>query len=99
MRQVNNGNGRVSDRPAAESMLRALHEHSVDDPIERVRPLIHPDAEMRLLVSYGELVCGRDAIADALEHGPEAATFRARVEGFEWLDQSTSLTTGQARYP
>ena len=86
-------------RAAAEAILRAMHEHSVDEPIERISLLIHPDAEMRLLVSYGQPIRGRTAATQALQHGREAATFHAQVERFEWLDDSTSLTTAQARYP
>jgi hypothetical protein len=90
---------RIEAVAEAEAVLRAVHEHSVEEPIERIASLIHPDAEMRLLVSYGELVRGRDAIARALQHGREATTFRAQVQGFEWLDETTSLTTASARYP
>ena len=64
---------------AAESVLRGMHERSIEE-------LIHPQAEMRLLVSYGELVEGREGIAAALRHGREAGTFYVRVEHFEWLD-------------
>lgn len=88
-----------ADREAAESSLRALHEHvsgGVSTPIES---LIHPDAEMRLLVSYGRVLHGRREIVEALENGREAALYRAHVFRFEWLDSNTSLTTGNARYP
>jgi hypothetical protein len=76
-----------------------MHEHSADEPVAPVAALIHPDAEMRLLVSYGELVRGRDAVVRALQTGSAAMTFRARVERFEWLDDDTALTSGVARYP
>jgi hypothetical protein len=79
-------------------VLRALHEHSTDEPIELIEPLIHPDAEMRLLVSHGELLRGRQEIVKALEYGRAAETFRALVRRFEWLDDSTSLTSAHARY-
>jgi hypothetical protein len=89
----------VGAQRGAEAVLRAVHEHSVDEPIERIASLIHPEAEMRLLVSYGQVVRGRPEITRALQHGRAAETFRAKVEQFQWLDESTSLTSAQARYP
>ncbi len=86
------------DRRTAETLLRAMHEHTTDDWIGRVAQVIHPDAEMRLLVSHGRLLLGRDAVVEALTRGWEADTFRAQVERFEWLDEQTSLTFAQARY-
>ena len=83
----------------AETMLRALHGHSADEPIGWISALIHPEAEMRLLITYGEVVRGRGAIAQVLHEGREAAMYRARVERFEWLDHDTSLTVGLARFP
>jgi len=41
----------ASSVATAETMLCALHEHVADDPIEWISPLIHPDAEMRLLIT------------------------------------------------
>jgi hypothetical protein len=95
------GNGPSDDNGAsrsAEAKLRALHEHVYrgDDSVE---DLIHPEAEMSLLVSYGRTLQGRSEIVRALERGREAAIYRAQVVGFEWLDANTSLTTGNARYP
>jgi hypothetical protein len=69
-----------------------MHEESSD-------VAIHPDAEMCLLVSYGELVRGRTEIGAALARGREAGTWYVRVKSFEWLDSHTSLTSGFARYP
>ena len=87
------------DRAAAEQTLRAMHEHAkADEPIERIVPLIHPKAEMRLLVSFGEPLRGRDAVVAALEHGRQALVYTARVRQFEWLDEQTSLTSARARY-
>jgi len=85
-------------RDRAETILRLMHELSVDDPTECVARFIHPEAEMRLLVSYGEPIVGREAIVVALCQGREAETFSADVEGFEWLDPETALTTAHARY-
>ncbi len=79
-------------------MLRSLHEHSSDESIDEIATFIHPNAEMRLLVSFGQPLHGRDAIVSALEKGREAAFYRARVDRFEWLDESTLLTFAFARY-
>jgi len=86
-------------RRRREAVLRTFHEHSIEDLAEEVVEVIHPRAEMRLLVSYGEPVYGRDAIVQALQTGREALIFQAHVEKFEWLDEQTSLTTAHARYP
>jgi hypothetical protein len=75
-----------------------MHEHTTEDAIQQVSPLIHEDAQMRLLVSFGRLLEGRDAIVDALAGGWAADTFRARILRFEWLDDTTSLTFAHARY-
>jgi hypothetical protein len=82
----------------AEVMLRALHEHSTDESMDRIVAFIHPEAEMRLLVSFGQPLHGRTEIVDALEKGREAAIYRARVHRFEWLDEHTLLTFAFARY-
>jgi hypothetical protein len=86
------------DRETAENMLRAMHEHQSGSPVEEIAATVHPDAEMRLLVSFNRLVRGRAAVVDALESGRPAAIFRARVERFEWLDDRTVLTLARARY-
>jgi hypothetical protein len=87
-----------SDRNAAEAMLRAMHEHEAGSPTNELASYIHPDAEMRLLVSFNRELMGREAVVEALEHGRQAAIFRAHVERFEWLDDQTSLTFARARY-
>jgi hypothetical protein len=79
-------------------MLRALHEHSSGESMDVIATSIASDAEMRLLVSFGEPLRGRAAIVAALEKGREAAIYRARVQGFEWLDDSTVLSSAFARY-
>jgi hypothetical protein len=82
----------------AETMLRALHEHSTPEPMDEIAAFIHPEAEMRLLVSFGEPLQGRAAIVSALDRGREASIYRARVQKFEWLDDSTVLSSAFARY-
>jgi hypothetical protein len=88
----------LTESERAETMLRALHEHSTPEPMDEIASFIHPDAEMRLLVSFGEPLQGRAAIVAALEKGREASIYRARVLRFEWLDDSTVLSSGFARY-
>ncbi len=83
-------------------MLRALYEHVTHVLGERstaaIPELIHPDAQMRLLVSFGKPLRGRTAVVDALERGRAAVVFRGSVDGFEWLDDTTVLAFGRARY-
>lgn len=86
------------DRAELESKLRTMHEHEGRVPAGELADLIHPDCRMRLLVSFGKLLRGRDAVLDALEAGRQAAIFRARVDRFEWLDETTVLTFARARY-
>ena len=75
-----------------------MHEHTSEDAVQRIAPLIHEDAQMRLLVSFGKLLEGREAVMEALTGSWAADTFRARVLRFEWLDDFTSLTFAHARY-
>jgi hypothetical protein len=90
--------GPAPSRRAEERVLRAMHEHANDVPITAIAALIHEHAEMRLLVSHGELLRGRAQISEALATGWEASAFSARVERFEWLDEQTTLTFAHARY-
>jgi hypothetical protein len=91
--------GSVIDEREAEAMLRAMHEHvKAGDPIASVAATIHPDAEMRLLVSLGQPLRGRDEVVAALETGRRAAIYRAEVVRFEWLDDHTVLSFATARY-
>ena len=86
------------DRTAAEAMLRAMHEHQVGSSTADLAASIHPQAEMRLFVSFHRLLKGREAAVEALESGRQAEIFRASVERFEWLDEQTALTFARARY-
>jgi hypothetical protein len=89
----------VPENSRGETVIRAVHEHWIEEPIELIAEYIHPEAEMRLLVSYGALVCGRAEVARVMHEGREASTWRARVDRIEWLDAETALTSGYARYP
>ena len=53
---------------------------------------------MRLLVSFRKPLRGRDAIVDALERGQAAVVFRVGDLSFRWLDESSVLSSGHARY-
>jgi hypothetical protein len=87
------------DRQAGEAMLRCLHEHVKGvEPVGRIADLIHPQARMRLLVSFGATLRGRQAVLEALQTGRQAALYHAEVRRFEWLDDHTVLTFGRARY-
>jgi ketosteroid isomerase-like protein len=86
------------DRDAAEAMLRAMHEHQGGSPLGAVADLIHPEAEMWLLVSFNRPLQGRQEVVEALERGRQAAIYRAQVERFEWLDDRTALAFARARY-
>lgn len=86
------------DRASAEALLRAMHEHTTEDAVQRVAGMIHEEAQMRLLVSFGKLLVGREAIVEALTGSWAAETYRARVLRFEWLDDWTALTSAHARY-
>jgi hypothetical protein len=88
----------MADAEQAERMLRALHEHSTEESMDEIATFIHPEAEMRLLVSFGKPLYGRDAVVAALEKGREAEFYRARVQRVEWLDDNTLLTFAFARY-
>jgi hypothetical protein len=62
------------NRSAEEAMVRAMHEHiKAAEPIDPIAETIHPDAEMRLLVSFGKPLHGRAAVVEALDRGRQAA--------------------------
>lgn len=89
------------DRATAEEMLRALlaHvRHVLGESSADVRNLIHPNAEMRLLVGYRRLLIGRGAAIDALERGRAAVVFKTSDIRFEWVDETTVLAFARARY-
>ena len=83
-------------------MLRALYAHvtrvMADRTAPDIRDLIHPQAEMRLFVSFGRLLRGRAAVVEALERGRAAVLFRTTVDRIAWLDDLTTLTFGHACY-
>ena len=86
-------------RQAAETKLRLMHQRLRDTiPLDELAEVIHPQAEMKLLVSLRQPLYGRTAVVEALEQGRLAAMYRGEVRRFEWLDEQTVLTFGRARY-
>jgi hypothetical protein len=90
---------RELDRQVGEQMLLLLHELKRGQGRLDLAAVIHPDAEMRLLIAYGAVVRGRDRIVAALERAQrDTGLYEASVRRFEWLDDQTALTFGRARY-
>jgi len=81
-----------------EKAARRFHEHQTEDSPNSLGELVHPDAEMTLLIAHLEPLHGRDEIMLALARGREAEYHSAQVEEYEWLDDNTVLLSGQARY-
>ena len=91
--------GPAVDRASAERMLRRLHEHRRGQKPVDIASMIHPQAEMRLLITFGVLLQGRAMIVEALERAQRnAELYQGTVRRFEWLDDETVLTFGRARY-
>jgi hypothetical protein len=87
------------DQHAAEAMVRLLHEHRRGGGEHDLAAVIHPDAEMRLLITYGTVLHGGATIVSALEGARRnAELYDATVRRFEWLDDQTVLAFGHARY-
>jgi ketosteroid isomerase-like protein len=87
------------DRPEAERMMRLLHEHRRGGGGSDLVAVIHPDAEMQLLITYGTVLHGGATIIRALESARRnAELYDATVRRFEWLDERTALVFGHARY-
>jgi hypothetical protein len=87
------------DRAEAERMVRLLHEHRRGGGGSDLVAVIHPEAEMRLLIIYGTVLRGGATIIRALESARRnAELYDASVRRFEWLDQRTLLVFGHARY-
>lgn len=81
-------------------MLRGLHEHQAGEaPVARLASMIHPQAEMRLLIAFGTTLSGRDTILNALRSARRnAVLYQGRVSRFEWLGEDTVLVFGTARF-
>ena len=87
------------DQRAAEAMVRLLHEHRRGGDKHDLAAVIHPEAEMRLLITYGTVLHGGATITAALENAHRnAELYDATVRKFEWLDARTVLAFGHARY-
>jgi hypothetical protein len=87
------------DQRQAEAMVRLLHEHRRGGDESDLTAVIHPEAEMRLLITYGTVLHGGPTIINALENARRnAELYDATVRRFEWLDDRTVLAFGHARY-
>ena len=95
-------NEREFNRATAEEMLLALLAHvrhvMGEQPRLEVRDVIHPQAEMCLVVSFRKPLRGRAAVIEALERGRAAVAFRVGDIDFQWLDETAVLASGHARY-
>jgi hypothetical protein len=81
-----------------EDVARRFHEHQTDHLPSRLAEVVHPDAEMTLLIAHLRPLRGRQEVMDALERGREAEYHSAYIDRVEWLDDGALLLTGQARY-
>ena len=83
---------------ALEQVSRRFHERQLVDP-ESIAALIHDSAEMILLSNHLQPLRGRQEIVTSLEEKDrEHELYSGTVETFEWLDETTVLVCGQARY-
>jgi len=82
-----------------EAMARRFHERQLQDAPERIAALIHPSAEMALVVNDFGSVQGRDQIVALLGEARQRMIYSAWVERCEKIDETTLLLRGQARYP
>jgi ketosteroid isomerase-like protein len=84
---------------ALEHVSRHFHEHQLVDPSESIAALIHDSAEMILLSNHLRPLRGRQEIMASLrKRDRESELYSGTVETFEWLDETTVLVCGQARY-
>jgi hypothetical protein len=88
----------LESRNALEAAACRFHEHQTQDPLSHLADLVHPEAEMTLLINHLQPLRGRQAITAALERGREADYHRAHIEHREWLDDAVLFLAGQARY-
>ena len=72
---------------------KAFHEHDGDWP-----SLLHPDIEVKLLITFDRPVTGKDNVVRALTEGRAANLYTGSVSSTEVLDDSTVLASGSARY-
>lgn len=83
---------------AIEAIARRFHERQLEDPPEQIAALIHPGAEMALVVNEFRSTLGRDQIVALLDDARHRMIYSAEVERCERIDESTLLLRGQARY-
>jgi hypothetical protein len=90
--------GARSSVAALEAIARRFHERQLEEPLERLAKLIHPEAEMALVISDFLPVRGRDQIVASLAGARDRMIYSAEIERCEALDPTTFLLRGQARY-
>jgi hypothetical protein len=82
-----------------EAIARRFHERQLEDSPERIAELIHPEAEMALVVNDFRSVRGRDQIVAELSEARERMIYSAVVERCEKVDESTLLLRGRLGTP
>lgn len=88
----------MNSQQALEAAARRFHEHQDSEPLDQLGKLIHEKAEMMLLVNRLQPVSRRNQIVEAIGQGRGALLYKAWVDRFEWLDDTTVVVYGQARY-
>ena len=81
-----------------EAIARRFHERELEEPLERLAKLIHPDAEMALVLNDFRPVRGRDQIMEVIAQARHRMIYSAEIEACEVLAPATLLLRGQARY-
>ena len=88
----------VTDRRRAVEISRRFHECSDDVDPDDIAGWIHEDAQMSLVMTHFTPIRGRKAIMEVLFRRRESLLYDAKVDSCDWLDDSTLLTRGHARY-
>ena len=81
-----------------ERLARHFHERELEETPEEIGWVVHPDAEMKLLVNGLQVLRGRTAVVQMLADLHDSAIYSAKVEEMEWLDELTLLISANVRY-
>jgi hypothetical protein len=76
-----------------ERVVRNFHEHAGG-----WLATLHPEIEVRLLITYNQVVRGRDEVVRALTQGRAAMLYTGQITRVEVLDDETVLAFGSVRY-
>jgi hypothetical protein len=79
-----------------EAIARRFHERELEEPLECLAKLIHPDAEMALVLNDFRPVRGRDQIMEVIAQARHRMIYSAEIEACEVLAPATLLLRGQA---